>query len=179
MTKVCKGIQKEKFLELVSNQIHDSVIFTEALSEMIEEYGDDHVLDNSTNTWNRLEDIVGKDISLLEALEYARKGCFVTSSVFSTDQSMHYWNGKFYYEDGAVVPTEFLDKEDWAHDMPWRVVATKEQVDLDKLNKMHVDSHGYMLERNSYMECIKKIAISEENTWLQQKQIADKLRYIN
>ena len=157
MTKVCKGIQKEKLLELVSNQIHDSVVFTEALSEMIEEYGDDYVLDNSTNTWNKLEDIVGKDISLLEALEYARKGCFVTSSVFSTDQSMHYWNGKFYYEDGAVVPTEFLDKEDWAHDMPWRVVATKEQVDLDKLNKMHVDSHGYMLERNSYMECIRKI----------------------
>ena len=66
----------------------------------------------------------------------------------------------------VLLFVEFLDTEDWAHDMPWRVIASKEQVDLDKLNKMHVNSHGYMLERNSYMECIKKIAAREEDTWL-------------
>lgn len=156
MSKICKGIQKDQFLKLVADLTSDSVIYTEDVINILEEYGCEYVLDESTNTWKKSEDIVGKDISLLKALEYARNGCFVTSSVFSSDQSMHYWNGKFYYEDGAVVPIEFLDKEDWAHDMPWRVVALKEQVDQDKLNKMHVDSHGYMLESRSYMECIKQ-----------------------
>lgn len=156
MSKICKGIQKDEFLKLVADLTSDSVIYTEDVMNILEEYGCEYVLDESTNRWKRSEDIVGKDISLLNALEYAKNGCFVTSSVFSSDQSMHYWNGKFYYEDGAVVPVEFLDKEDWAHDMPWRVIALQEQVDQDKLNKMHVDSHGYMLESRSYMECIKQ-----------------------
>lgn len=47
-------------------------------------------------------------MNLDEALLSAKNGNFVTNEYFGHTQSLHYYNGKFYYEDGAVVPKEFL-----------------------------------------------------------------------
>lgn len=95
-------------------------------------------------------------MNLQEALDSAREGNFVTNQMFDKNQSMHYYKGKFYYEDGAVVPTEFLRYEGWANEYPWEVVATKEKVNFCLLDKMHERSMGYMLQKGSYMECIIK-----------------------
>ena len=93
-------------------------------------------------------------MNLEEAFISAEEGNFVTNLAFSEDQSMHYYKGKYYYEDGAVVPEEFLYDEDWARQYPWEISIPKEKVDFEKLKKMHEKSMGYMLQKGSYMECI-------------------------
>lgn len=93
-------------------------------------------------------------MNLREAFVSAKEGNFVTSTMFDKNQSMHYYNGKYYYEDGAVVPKEFLFNEDWAIQYPWEIRIPKEKVDFDKLKKMHDRSMGYMLEKGNYMECV-------------------------
>ena len=47
-------------------------------------------------------------MNLREAFISAKEGNFVTSSMFDKNQSMHWYNGKYYYEDGAAVPEEFF-----------------------------------------------------------------------
>ena len=76
-------------------------------------------------------------MDLREAFISAKEGNFVTSSMFDRNQSMHWYNGKYYYEDGAVVPEEFLYKEDWAIGYPWEIIIPKEKVDFAKLKSMH------------------------------------------
>lgn len=105
--------------------------------------------------WKLRSEVVGQNLSIREALQYAKDGCFVTSQIFSSDQSLHYWDGKFYYEDGAVVTEEFFDSQDWATVVPWRVVAFKDEVDFALLNKMHERNRGYMVTDGSYMAAIK------------------------
>ena len=92
-------------------------------------------------------------MNLNEAFNAAKEGNFVTSTQFSKDQSMHWYKGKYYYEDGAVVPEEFLYNEDWAVNYPWEIIISKEKVDFIKLDKMHKRSMGYMLQKGSYMDC--------------------------
>ena len=94
-------------------------------------------------------------MNLQEALESAVKGNFVTNQYFDSDQSMHYWNGKFYYEDGAVVTEEFLSKQRFAMEGKWRICIPAEKVDRERLQKVHVDSKGMMLDSKAgYQQCV-------------------------
>lgn len=95
-------------------------------------------------------------MNLHEALQSAREGNFVTSEYFSHDQSMHYYRGNLYYEDGAVVSDEFLYEQDFAVNGAWTVSIPKENVDFDKLKAMHEKNKGFMLQTGSYMECRKE-----------------------
>lgn len=94
-------------------------------------------------------------MNLKEAFLSAKEGNFVTSEMFDRNQSMHYYKGDFYYEDGAVVPMEFLYNENWAVQYPWSIRISKDKVDFDKLKEMHDKSMGYMLQKGSYMDCVK------------------------
>lgn len=94
-------------------------------------------------------------MNLKEAFLSAKEGNFVTSEMFDRNQSMHYYQGDFYYEDGAVVPMEFLYNENWAVQYPWSIRISKDKVDFDKLKEMHEKSMGYMLQKGSYMDCVK------------------------
>ena len=95
-------------------------------------------------------------MTLVEALIAAREGNFVTNEYFSADQSLHYWKGKNYYEDGAIVPDDFLENQDFAINGDWRVFADRAAVDFNKLNEMHYESGGSMLTKKSYNDCIIK-----------------------
>lgn len=94
-------------------------------------------------------------MNLYEALEAARDGHFVTNEYFSSDQSLHWYDWKYYYEDGAVVPEEFLENQDFAVNGKWRISIKKQDVDLDKLKAMHDKNKGCMLQGGSYMDCKK------------------------
>lgn len=94
-------------------------------------------------------------MNLKEALLSAKDGNFVTNEYFDYTQSLHYYNGKFYYEDGAVVPEEFLHSQDFAINGEWSIAIQKEDIDFDKLKSMHDRSRGYMLSSDSYMDCKK------------------------
>ena len=96
-------------------------------------------------------------MKLNEAFKSAREGNFVTNQYFDSTQSMHYWNGNFYYEDGAVVTQEFLETQEFATNSEWYVKIPKEKVDVERLNKVHIDSRGLMLyTRAGYEQCVKK-----------------------
>lgn len=36
-------------------------------------------------------------------------GCFITNVYFGAEESMHYYNGKYYYEEGAVVSESYME----------------------------------------------------------------------
>lgn len=83
------------------------------------------------------------------------EGCFVTNTYFSEDQSMHYWNGNLYYEDGAIVQDDWLFEQNFAKGDSWSVCAEGNRVNKEKLASMHSKGRGYMLPADrSYMECI-------------------------
>ena len=93
-------------------------------------------------------------MNLEQALQSASDGNFVTNEYFSDDQSMHCHRGKYYYEDGAVVPAEWLKEQNFAVNGKWRVIADKSKVDFEKLDTMHRESNGLMLISESYSDCI-------------------------
>lgn len=96
-----------------------------------------------------------ENMNLEEALLSAKDGNFVTNEYFSHDQSLHYHRGKYYYEDGAVVPVEFLQSQDFAINGKWSIVIYKDNIDFDKLKSMHDKNGSYMLSSGSYMDCRK------------------------
>ena len=92
-------------------------------------------------------------MNLQEALISAKDGNFVTNEYFSYDQSLHYYNGKYYYEDGAIVPDDFLYSQDFAINGKWSIAIKKENIDFDKLKFIHDKNRGCMLSSGSYMDC--------------------------
>lgn len=100
-------------------------------------------------------------MDLCQALQSAKDGNFVTNPSFDSSQSLHYFNGKFYYEDGAVLSNDFIEnylkKQPWATVNTWSVIIPKEEVDRNKLIQMHRESRGLMLTDKSYMECRKQV----------------------
>lgn len=94
-------------------------------------------------------------MTLSKAIKCAIAGDFVTNQYFSSDQCMHYYKGNLYYEDGAVVTSEFLAEQEFAKD-GWKVLAISDNIDKVKLKEMHEKSNGCMLSKGSYMDCICK-----------------------
>lgn len=94
-------------------------------------------------------------MTLEEALVKAKEGNFITNEYLDTYECVHYYNGKFYYEDGAVIPEDTMYKNDYTKNANWRIKFTADQVDKEKLSKMHEKSQGLMLINSSYVEAIK------------------------
>lgn len=97
----------------------------------------------------------GVTMNLQEALLAAKDGNFVTNEYFSRTESLHWYKGKYYYEDGAVVSKEYLLNQDFAVNGEWSIAISKEGVDFDRLKLLHDKNKGRMLISGSYMECKK------------------------
>ena len=94
-------------------------------------------------------------MTLEEALLKAKEGNFITNEYLDTYECIHYYNGKLYYEDGAVIPEDTMYENDYTKNANWRIKFTADQVDKEKLSKMHEKSQGLMLINSSYVEAIK------------------------
>lgn len=81
-------------------------------------------------------------------------GCFVSNEHFGAEESMHYYNGKYYYEDGAVVPESYMDGLNKEFKDTWYIKYTPDEVDEKKLSDMHRANGGYMLITGSYEDCV-------------------------
>lgn len=96
-------------------------------------------------------------MNLLEALQSAREGNFVSHHSFDYNESMHEYNGDFYYEDGTNLTVGgFINRlayEEWSRE-GWFIKYSKEQIDKEKLKNLHNNSKGYMLNNKSYEDCI-------------------------
>lgn len=158
MKESCKGISKSELLSLIDDIELPEVITIEMITEIFENHSTAYVecANNKLVPEHRL-DMIGKELTFIEALDYALCGYFVTNELFDDTQSMHHWADKFYYEDGAVVRPNELAQEDWAVTRPWRIIAIPEMIDINKLNAMHRNSNGYMLDNGSYMDAIYKV----------------------
>lgn len=94
------------------------------------------------------------------AIQSAMNGNFVSNNSFSSEQSMHAFNGDLFYEDGANLTrsgfiTE-LRKYEWAKD-GWYIKHPKEKVNKDKLKDMHNNNQYMLRDGNSYEDCIMNI----------------------
>ena len=94
-------------------------------------------------------------MTIREAIESCKEGNFVTNLYFDSEQSMHMYNDKLYYEDGAVVPEDFIHNESWAIE-DWKIKHAADKVDKNKLSELHENSRGMMLNTGSYEDCIIK-----------------------
>ena len=96
-------------------------------------------------------------MTIQEAFVSCSEGNFVSHRNFDSSQSMHEHNCTMYYEDGANLTNhlDWLENEEWAKD-GWYVKFTKDQVDQEKLDKIHKDNKGYMLQSGSYEDCIRR-----------------------
>lgn len=81
-------------------------------------------------------------------------GCFMTNEHFGAEESMHYYNGKYYYEDGAVVSESYMEMLNKEFEDTWYVKYTPDEVDVKKLSEMHRANDGYTLATGSYEDCI-------------------------
>jgi hypothetical protein len=93
-----------------------------------------------------------------EAIMAAMEGHFVSNNSFDSKQSMHSFNDRLYYEDGADLTTSGfvneLKRMDWAKD-GWYIKYKKERVNINKLKEMH-ENNKYMLQGDSYEDCIEE-----------------------
>jgi len=77
-------------------------------------------------------------MTLQEAFKSCGQGNIVSHSSFDQSQSMHYFNGEFYYEDGACLTGHiaWMESQEWAQqgwyvkytavasDCPAKIIAT-------------------------------------------------------
>lgn len=98
-----------------------------------------------------------------EALKSANEGNFLSNKYFTEEQSLHFYNGQFYYEDGVLLNEGTLNgikEEDWAKE-DWEIKYPKEKVDKDKLLLLHEEGKGMMLCNKSYEDCIQHDLIKD------------------
>lgn len=96
-----------------------------------------------------------ENITLDDAILKCRDGNFMTHELFDSKQSMHFHDGILYYEDGANLNNHIS----WLKNRiemqnGWSIKFIPEQIDKEKLTKMHNDNKDYMLRRGSYEECV-------------------------
>ena len=95
-----------------------------------------------------------------EAIKSVQEGNFISNKNFSSNESIHEWNEELVYEDGTILSGALINimhEEDWSKD-GWYIKYTKEQVDRNKLERLHKEFKGYTLsgKNRSYEECIRK-----------------------
>lgn len=81
-------------------------------------------------------------------------GCFVANEHFGAEESMHYYNGKYYYEDGAVVSESYVKVLNEEFKDTWYIKYTPDEVDEKKLGDMHRANDGFTLITGSYENCV-------------------------
>lgn len=98
---------------------------------------------------------VGDNMTLKDARTLCRMGFFITHRNLESNESMHAYGGKYYYEDGACLSTAGILNQppEWMEE-GWRIKACPHEVDYDKLRKMHKESHGLMIPGQTYEDCI-------------------------
>lgn len=110
---------------------------------------------------------VGSSFDLTDAQSLCYMGFFVQHETFSDDESMHAHGGKLYYEDGTLVASSvtLTNVEHWMLD-GWRIKATPDKVDFEKLNSMHKENEGSKLVGRSYEDCIERVEEEPNIDWV-------------
>lgn len=126
-----------------------------------------HIRIDIQNSQKRLEDTIRDSLKCVDSLQrmlndefdlttavaLCKAGYFVQHVDFGSRESMHYYDGSLYYEDGTEVTVQFLTDNNKSEN--WRVKKNPLEVDLIKLRDMHIEAEGMMLDSGSYEDCFK------------------------
>lgn len=107
------------------------------------------------NVISEIKQQAGECVDLNDAIVLCNLGFFMTHSNFDSNESMHYYNGRLYYEDGACLTTSGLIEHplEWM-ESGWKIKACPHEIDFDKLKEMHDRAGDKMLSGKSYTDCI-------------------------
>lgn len=131
-----------------------------SIIEPVKRGGSDNKLDAGyVNVVDEVKRQVGDDIEFADALTLCHLGFFMTHGSLSSGESMHAYDGKIFYEDGACLSTGGLIENplEWM-ETGWRIKACPHEIDYAKLSTMHKNSAGHMLQSaiTTYDSCIIK-----------------------
>lgn len=80
-----------------------------------------------------------------EALKKAMEGDFISSDKLDKEDHIHYYKGKFYFEDGTNFSMDYLMSIEWPiKDSNWYIYKDRSKVNRDILEAIH---------RNKYEKC--------------------------
>lgn len=104
---------------------------------------------------NTIQEEVGENFELDDACLLCNFGFFVSNNSLAANESMHGYDDKIYYEDGACLTMSGLlvHPYEWM-ESGWYIKASPHEVDFKKLSDMHEQSRGCMIYGSSYEECI-------------------------
>lgn len=89
-----------------------------------------------------------KEMLLQPSLEEAVEKCItedalITSDKLDEDESIHFYNGALYYEDGVRIKSnirsgiEFLKQQEWTHNAKWYVLGHFTTEQMERLERLH------------------------------------------
>lgn len=110
-------------------------------------------INESLKSVDTLSSLLDEEFDLTTAVALCKAGYFVQHADFSSKESMHYYDGTLYYEEGTVVSIQFLRDSNLGEN--WRVKKNPLEINLMKLRDMHIEANGMMLDAGSYEECFK------------------------
>lgn len=80
-----------------------------------------------------------------EALKKAMEGDFISSDELDKTDHIHYYKGKFYFEDGTNFSMDYLMSIEWPiKDSNWYIYKDRSKIDKEILEAIH---------QNSYEKC--------------------------
>ena len=97
-----------------------------------------------------------ENMEFIDAICSCREGCFVSNVSLEDFESMHMYEGKLYFEDGSYLDQQPEVAQMWGKWIlnGWYIKFTPEQVNATQLAKMHIESKGFLLNNDSYEDCI-------------------------
>lgn len=102
---------------------------------------------------DKLQRLLDEVFDLTTAIALCKAGYFVQHVDFSRKESMHYYNGALYYEDGTVITVQYLMDNNL--DNGWRIKKNPLEIDLIKLRDLHQKAQGTLLLDESFEDCFK------------------------
>lgn len=117
-------------------------------------YGGSAISDKYLEVLDRIKKEVGEIMEFEDACSMCQLGFFMTNVNLESNESMHFYDGRIYYEDGACLSTSGLIDHplQWMK-TGWKIKASPHRIDFGKLAEMHEKSKVKSLT-NSYEECI-------------------------
>lgn len=99
-------------------------------------------------------------MNIAKAIITCKDGHFMTNNLFGSEQSIHYYNGKIYQEDGSIVDQSLLVKQGWSTHCDWFIKYNKDHINQKKLKEYHImyskDPIKFTLDGKSFEDCINK-----------------------
>lgn len=88
------------------------------------------------------------------------KGYFMAAEHFSPDQSIHYYHGEYYLEDGAVINYENMFNIEWVTESKYYILALPKDINKEEYDRLHeIQSHTRsMIDgiNESYQKCFTR-----------------------